>query len=474
MKIRQKFIVTIGLLLIAAGILFNEWFLAALFSADGVIASSHRIIIWIVDVGLVSAGILLIIFKRSLTKEKVLIITGLLIVLAGVILGEMFIPVVMGTLMSAQNRLLLRIVEIYVIVAGFMVILYRKTIDLKGVLLFAMSSLFCFILFLGFDYYSYYSRMIKMRSGVSEFLAKSPLERLYIEDDKLGWKLRADARATYLSSEKYDVLYETDEKGFRKINNSTGKPRFSIYFFGDSFTFGDGVNNGTTFSSVIKDRYLKKEVNVYNAGVNGYGIVQMFQRFIIIKDQIQPGDLVIFTPIANDIKRNLTDYTMPYFTKFTNIMLVDKFPFFDHGVITSRKMEDNFYNKLKLAAISAPFTGNYFKFVRNKFIPDTTRESQEMIQIIEREIKLKGGRFVLFFLPETKECLHRKYTVDISGFNYIDIMHFFPSEEDELNKIRLSADDGHYNKRGHEIAARAIIETLVKDRIIDERYVIQN
>src|SRR3990172_6114941 len=105
LKIRQKLLVGVGLLFIVGGILFNEWLLAALFSTDGIIATSHRIIIWFVDVGLVSAGILLILFRRSLTKGIVLIITGLLFVFAGIILTEMFIPMVMGAVMSAQNRL---------------------------------------------------------------------------------------------------------------------------------------------------------------------------------------------------------------------------------------------------------------------------------------------------------------------------------------------------------------------------------
>jgi hypothetical protein len=79
-----------------------------------------------------------------------------------------------------------------------------------------------------------------------------------------------------------------------------------------------------------------------------------------MKDHIQSGDVVIFTPNANDIKRNLKDFYLPYFTKFTNIMNVEYFPFFNNGVITYRKMEDSFYNKLKLAALGAHFTSYYF------------------------------------------------------------------------------------------------------------------
>jgi hypothetical protein len=131
-----------------------------------------------------------------------------------------------------------------------------------------------------------------------------------------------------------------------------------------------------------------------------------------------------------------------------------------------------FSYKLKLIAITAEYTGTYFKSIRNKFISDTTKESIEMIKIIERQTKLKRGKFVLFFLPQIGECLNGKYDIYISGFDYFDVMHFFPSEEEKLNKLRLSKTDDHYNRRGHEIAAKAIVDTLIDENIIDEKYLI--
>jgi hypothetical protein len=284
----------------------------------------------------------------------------------------------------------------------------------------------------------------------------------------LGWKFIPNRNLRFSVPKEIDVAI--DENGFRKINNSEDQPDFGIYFFGDSFTFGDGVNNEDTFTNIIKEKYLKKEINIYNAGVNGYGVVQMFQWFLLLKDRIQPGDLVIFTPIANDIERNLSDFLIPYHVKFTGIMKLEKFPFFDKGVIVSRIMENNFYNKLKLAALGAPYTGYFLKSVRKQFIPDTTKESQKMIKIVEHETELKGGKFVLFFLPEPRECINSRYTVDISGFSYFDIRHFFPAEEKEVLKLRISKKDQHYNLRGHKIIAKAIVETLIDERIIDGRY----
>jgi hypothetical protein len=472
MNKEKKFIIA-GLLFILFGFLMNEWFLAALFSSDGVIAGSHRLIIWVTDFLLIGTGFIVIKYRESLSKETIFVITGLLFIFACILFIEKFFPVMIDAPISNQNRLFLRIIEVYLIATGVLAILYRKSIDLKNFMLFGMSSLISFTLFLGYDYYRSYSIILRLQSHNAKVTEKIQ-KQLFIKDNKLGWKLIPNSVVRHTEQGIFDVTYEIDENGFRKINNTAGKPDFNIYFIGDSFTFGHGVDNHETFSAVIKEKYLKENVNVYNAGVMGYGIVQMFQRFLILKELIQPNDLVIFIPISEDIKRNLTEFSFPYFIKFTNILKVDFFPFFDNGEITYRKMENSISNKLKLIAITAEYTGTYFKSIRNKFVPDTTKKSIEMIEIIERDTKLKGGKFALFFLPKTEECFNKNYTVDISAFDYFDIMHYFPSKQNGLNELIFSNKDSHWKAPGHEIAAKAIIETLLNAGIIDDQYLRQN
>jgi hypothetical protein len=48
-------------------------------------------------------------------------------------------------------------------------------------------------------------------------------------------------------------------------------------------------------------------------------------------------------------------------------------------------------------------------------------------------------------------------------------MHFFPSDNEELSKL-VFPDDNHWNVHGHEIAARAIVETLINENVIDKKY----
>lgn len=400
-KIKETILLIAGILFISAGIACNEWTLASLFSSDGVIATSHRIIIWVVDVVFAVIGLILFIYKRSL--------------------------------------------------------------KIHNLLLLAFSIFFCIISLLAFDFFRAYLFLIDSR-----FTDMGSYGNIHVKDNYLGWKLKPDSNGRHISKGRFDVIYETDHDGFRKINN-TGRPDFSIYFFGDSFTFGHGVSNSDTFSNIIKTEFLKEEINVYNAGVNGYGTVQMFQQFLNIENRIKKGDLIIFTPIAADISRNIKDFYFPYFYVYSNFIHFDNYPFFDNGVIRPYKLENTTYNKIKLLAFYAPYTKDIWFKINRKFISDTRKESMDIMKIIQHKTEMRGGKFILFFLPHPAECLRGMYSEDVSGFGYFDIMDFFPSQKAELEKIKFPGDE-HWNVKGHEIAAKAIVETLIHNKIIDKKY----
>ena len=61
-------------------------------------------------------------------------------------------------------------------------------------------------------------------------------------------------------------------------------------------------------------RWLAPDVHVRNAGVAAYGLPQQVQRLALLEDRIEPGDLVLFTPISNDLERTLGEFT--YVSRF--------------------------------------------------------------------------------------------------------------------------------------------------------------
>ena len=100
----------------------------------------------------------------------------------------------------------------------------------------------------------------------------------FIPDPNLGYKINPKNRI-YTSIQKkgnntiYDVTYHIDKNGFRIT------PRFKqnqdcIWFVGDSFTFGEGVNNSENLPW-LWSKY--KQVNTVNFGVHGYGPHQVLR-----------------------------------------------------------------------------------------------------------------------------------------------------------------------------------------------------
>lgn len=466
---RSRSLIAAGVIFIAAGICLNEWILAALVSRDGVIADPHRHIIWIADICLVCTGIFFM-SGKSVTKDRMLVMTGIWLILASFLFRPKYLPAIVHMDMNIMNRTIVKILAFYFFCTGILAILNRRSIsrfiESRGIRAFGIANVTWIGVFLAalglFDFSVAYIRVESSAIFSEIFRAK---DTTLMKDDLLGWKLMPDGRAKFGGAEGQEVEYVIDDYGFRMIENIKN-PLFSIYFFGDSFTFGHGVSNKDTFPNIIKDSYLRHDINVYNAGVGAYGIVQMFQRFLNTESRIKPGDLIVFTPLSDDIRRNIRDFYFPYYHYLSGKIHFDKYPFFDNGVIRAHTMEKNFSNSLKVLVFGAPVTGSLWHSLYKKHIPDTTQEAVEMLEIIKKRTERKGAKFALFFLPETGECLGGEYVIDILAFDYFDIRRFFPSDEKELNKLRFSKKDGHWKVRGHEIAARAIVETLRNHHIL--------
>jgi len=341
----------------------------------------------------------------------------------------------------------------------------RRKINAKTLLTLAFScslGLLIVLVFLAFDFYRADARL-EVRDVVSTSIHEL--------DKRLGWKLKADSCCRHAKNGNFDVTYTVDAEGFRKTGRALS-PTFSITFYGDSYTFGHGVDDAETFASLIANVYLTEDVAVYNAAVNGYGIVQMYQQLLSHLDRIGPGDVVVFTPTSADIERNVKDFVFPYtcaFRRGENQVPIEYYPAYANGRITYTKLERTLWNKLKLLALTAPGARGLWHVIHNRFKPDTTQEALEMVRSARLETERRGGRFVLIFLPRLSECLKRAYQVDVSAFDHHDIMSCFPLEKGELYRLRFKTDS-HWNAAAHRVAAKAIVQTLVAEGCIAETY----
>ena len=127
-------------------------------------------------------------------------------------------------------------------------------------------------------------------------------------DPTIGYGLNPEER-TYEAIKKnidgtpvYDATYSIDKNGMRKIV-SAPKAECTTYFFGDSFTFGVGVNDKET----LPNQYSEiSGCDALNFGVPGYGPHHMLRLLEIDRPRTigaPPPSLVVFTALVEHLNR---------------------------------------------------------------------------------------------------------------------------------------------------------------------------
>jgi lysophospholipase L1-like esterase len=119
-------------------------------------------------------------------------------------------------------------------------------------------------------------------------------------DERYGYVLRPNARDRHRSAD-FDVMYTIDADGWR-VTRAPAQPRETIVFVGDSFTFGTGVEDNQSFSSLLGAEYWT-DVKVVNAGVGGWGVTQ---GYLAIADLLAkaPPTAIVYQMIPDDIYRS--------------------------------------------------------------------------------------------------------------------------------------------------------------------------
>lgn len=126
-------------------------------------------------------------------------------------------------------------------------------------------------------------------------------------DRILGWG-NVPSTSAVQSNKDYKVIVNINSKGMRDKEYSYEKPKgvLRILVLGDSFTWGAGVENNETFSKFLEN-ILDTNVEVINAGVNGYGTDQEY-LFLTTKGYKYRPDIVLLAFCLNDIENNMLDF----------------------------------------------------------------------------------------------------------------------------------------------------------------------
>ena len=130
-----------------------------------------------------------------------------------------------------------------------------------------------------------------------------------VYDAQLGWKLGPNRRG-------FDGLYFTSLEGIRAPRPDVSfrdlPPKRLIAVLGDSFAFGERVRYEDAFPAQLEVR-LGPEYQVLNFGVPGYGVDQIYLRYINDVLSWKP-EIVVFSFVWHDLLRTMSVYSFLSFT----------------------------------------------------------------------------------------------------------------------------------------------------------------
>ena len=247
------------------------------------------------------------------------------------------------------------------------------------------------------------------------------------------------------------VNIKINSDGFRDKEYSLDKHLgvYRIIMIGDSFTMGYGVEIEDSFSKVLEKKLKKRgKYEVMNLGVIGYSLRE-YINFLKYKGLKYSPDLVIFNLIRDDIVNN--SYKLEY--------QYDCESKIREGIRNVSRQENIGCNQKAIKAFKSYFDN------------------------LSKEEQLKEYRLVLFELRELSEEYGFKIllnNLDCPGPNdrysmnrefYNRLIDFLEKNDFEFLDCdpRLTSEkytfkgDGHPNKKGHELIAEKIYNSLIKE-----------
>ncbi len=318
-------------------------------------------------------------------------------------------------------------------------------------------------------------RILPIEINKQYFIPTSPLS-CFQPDDHIPTSLLKNCKVI-VESKAFTFKVTIDEKGFRKTENV--KSDKVILILGDSFTFGEGVNDEETFAYLLEKR-LGGTYDVINAGYAAGRSIDTYYVFLKKYLKTIKPSIVVVNFYNNDFKdvqahtwHGRDENSMP--EKITD----EKRIMIKGGVLyTPRKI--NHYLPLKLMAKILGNSHLYaFFYERVRMRPEVRNfEDRKIYKLkydyqddkrwhtsIEAAIKLcmeHGVKLIFHQIPykNQKELQSQNKIVSSLAKKYHvnEILNFSDESKSEYYLV-----DGHWNQLGHNLAAKLIYNEIVEN-----------
>ena len=300
-------------------------------------------------------------------------------------------------------------------------------------------------------------------------------ERLITADSVLGWKLVPGAKQMYRKEEQ-PYFVAINSKGLRDREHSYDKPPevFRIVVLGTSYVFGaGGVEASDRFTDILERS--AKNVEVINMGVPAYSTDQEYLYLKTEGLKYHP-DLVIFSAVFGDYNGSFSTINPAigrpkgYFS-LSGGRLVFHPPTFSGFYELAQRSYVLGLADLALSKIS----GVYRKAMRQRRdVLDLPTRFQVLKQLYASAGDLcrqQGSEFVVVYFPfrgQNGKGAIQQVIDDLAateGMKTFDLMDTML--QINATKPAYFAHDIHFNEYGHQVAAKALLDYLVNNALLN-------
>ncbi len=278
------------------------------------------------------------------------------------------------------------------------------------------------------------------------------------------------------NSSDYNVEVSFNNYGFRDIKNLNNSKYSDFFVVGDSMSFGWGVEAKNRYSNILENLTNK---NFYNISIpgnlenyellieyaekNGAKIENLIFGFTMENDfQIYAKKKININPKINQSKNNSIFFNVSKLKRF--LTQNSSFYFIITRTAHRNAMLRNMFIKLKLINPNLDYI--YYTKFSNKVINSTVNKLKNISKDYNSIILVIPSR-ALWYGDHMDEAdqIHKTFINKLKNdkFDYLDLREVFEKNNDPLKNLHLF-NDGHWNSKGHELAAKEIFEKYFKNK----------
>jgi len=276
-----------------------------------------------------------------------------------------------------------------------------------------------------------------------------------------GWALRPGLKTVAFGDKRLTSnsrgVRGAAEAGYFRV---TGRPR--LLAFGDSFTFGEEVSDGETY--VARLEHLLPGLEALNMGVHGYGHDQMLLYLREVGAPYRP-DVVLLGFVDWDMQRNLLgfrDYAKPRFELVGGDLVLRGTPVpRPEQVLAEERRRSRFVDLLRMAWARPRSRLAASEAIRRRL-------TTALLDAFHQEVDSIGARLVIAYLPVEGELdpaagettRGESFLLEYCAGRAVQCIDVRPPLLAVQRRGVHLKKTGHWNRRIHDLAARALASEL--------------